>query len=134
MNWKTDKYVAVKRKYEYTYKHYNDEELEAEEFNLKEEVVNKQYTSTEFKEIIIAYFAAILIIPQIIKDVNTNTANGIKVAIYIVIMVIVALLAITIVLMGFRVYYNYKCKQYRLRLRILNEEKEKRLKEIKNAP
>lgn len=134
MNWKLDDYVAFKAKYEYKYGSYSNEQLETEEFNLKENLIETKYDDAIFYSIVVTIFGAFLIVPQIIKDVNTEMISGASIAINIVYIIIVALLLIAVVRIGFGSYYKYKNKRYRLRLKILNTEKEKRLEMTQNTP
>lgn len=120
MDWNTEKYTEFRQQYEIKYRYYDNIQLDAEEFNLREQLEETKHGSDIiYYNIALAYFAALLVLPQVINEQDINNPlelGALKIGIIYIVYVGLFLL---LMLRGIftRVGMN-KDKKYRLRLEI----------------
>lgn len=69
MCWSTKKYTKFRKEHEIKYRNFDEMQLETEEFNLKEQLMEANYNNnTIYYNIGLAYFAALLVLPQILDE------------------------------------------------------------------
>lgn len=69
MDWNTEKYTEFRQQYEIKYRYYDNIQLDAEEFNLREQLEETKHGSDIiYYNIALAYFAALLVLPQVIDE------------------------------------------------------------------
>lgn len=131
MDWSTKRYTKFRKKYEIEYRYYDKNQLDTEEFNLKEQLEKGKCSDDIYCNIALACFAALLVIPQVLNEQDINNPlelGALKIGIIYIVYVGLFLL---LMLRGIftRVGMN-KDKKYRLRLEILK--KEKRYRKVKS--
>lgn len=131
MDWNTEKYTEFRQQYEIKYRYYDNIQLDAEEFNLREQLEETKHGSdTIYYNIALAYFAALLVLPQVIDEkfgIDPSNLSALK--LFVVGIACVGLLVLLLVRGIFMNIGIYKDKRYRLRLEIL--EREKRYRKVK---
>ena len=131
MDWNTEKYTEFRQQYEIKYRYYDNIQLDAEEFNLREQLEETKHGSDNiYNNIALAYFAALLVLPQVIDEkfgIDPSNLSALK--LFVVGIACVGLLVLLLVRGIFMNIGIYKDKRYRLRLEIL--EREKRYRKVK---
>lgn len=131
MDWNTEKYTEFRQQYEIKYRYYDNIQLDAEEFNLREQLEETKHVSDIiYYNIALAYFAALLVLPQVIDEkfgIDPSNLSALK--LFVVGIACVGLLVLLLVRGIFMNIGIYKDKRYRLRLEIL--EREKRYRKVK---
>ena len=131
MDWNTEKYTEFRQQYEIKYRYYDNIQLDAEEFNLREQLEETKHGSDSiYYNIALAYFAALLVLPQVIDEkfgIDPSNLSALK--LFVVGIACVGLLVLLLVRGIFMNIGIYKDKRYRLRLEIL--EREKRYRKVK---
>lgn len=134
MDWNTEKYTEFRQQYEIKYRYYDNIQLDAEEFNLKEQFEEEKYVNrnrTIYYTIAIAAFSTLSIVPQIL-DEKTGIESSELIAMKII-MLYVIYAALVILLIGAGIHTGiriWKDKRCRLKLEILKREKEHRKKNL----
>ena len=131
MDWNTEKYTEFRQQHEIKYRYYDNIQLDAEEFNLREQLEETKHGSDIiYYNIALAYFAALLVLPQVIDEkfgIDPSNLSALK--LFVVGIACVGLLLLLLVRGIFMNIGIYKDKRYRLRLEIL--EREKRYRKVK---
>lgn len=134
MDWNTEKYTEFRQQYEIKYRYYDNIQLDAEEFNLREQLEEEKYVNrnrTIYYTIAIAAFSTLSIVPQIL-DEKTGIESSELIAMKII-MLYVIYAALVILLIGAGIHTGiriWKDKRCRLKLEILKREKEHRKKNL----
>lgn len=118
MDWSTKRYTKFRKKYEIEYRYYDKNQLDTEEFNLKEQLVDLSSENSIIFGLIGVIFGGYFSLFQIEKFRN------------VIGFVIAGALIIFLVKVFFSIYHCHMNKRYRLRLEILK--KEKRYRKVKS--
>ncbi len=132
MCWSTKKYTKFRKEHEIKYRNFDEMQLETEEFNLKEQLMEANYNNnTIYYNIGLAYFAALLVLPQILDEkmvIDPIDLGAVKI---IMVGTICIGLFLLLIIRGIFTHIE-KCidKRCRLKLEILKREKEHRKKNL----
>ena len=132
MCWSTKKYTKFRKEHEIKYRNFDEMQLETEEFNLKEQLMEANYNNnTIYYNIGLAYFAALLVLPQILDEkmvIDPIDLGAVKI---IMVGTICIGLFLLLIIRGIFTHIE-KCidKRCRLKLAILKREKEHRKKNL----
>ena len=118
MDWSTKRYTKFRKKYEIEYRYYDKNQLDTEEFNLKEQLVDLSSENSIIFGLIGVIFGGYFSLFQIEKFRN------------VIGFVIAGALIIFLLKVFFSIYHCHMNKRYRLRLEILK--KEKRYRKVKS--